>query len=308
MRGVVGVLMMAACSSSPTVAEAPDAATCACASTVLATVDGSPIAFGIDDANVFWRSPWQSFFAPPITAISKDGGTPTATPGVGCEVSGTIVADELDAYAPCETNVDGLGQFPKSGTAMVALVPGSAVSQVFIDSSGDVFWAGGGGIWQKPPSQSPTQVVTGDVVTFAVDSTGLYWWGLDRTIHSSNAAIATAEVPLGGLVADGTTLFWLDTSTQTINAAPHAGTPVVLLSGLERPSAIAVDASFVYAVGVFQRFSGLVRVPKTGGAPTFMFIGEAVSQLAVDDDALYTTDTRVTSASMAMSIVRITKP
>ena len=313
MRAPIFVLLVfGACApwSSTGATSGPSIETCACETTTLAEQDGFPIAFGTDDANVYWSSPSRSFMSPPISAVAKDGGIATAAPGSGYQVTGTIVADTSALYAPCESNLSGLDRFPKDGGPMTDLAPGQVVSEVRLDATADVFWAGGGGIWKKPPGHPAVQVVTDDVITFAIDAAGIYWWGLGREIHSTvTPTIASAEVPLGGLAADGAALYWLDSNAQTVNVAPHGGSPSVLLNGLQQPSAIALDDTFVYAVGVFeQHYRVVIRVPKSGGPPEVLYVGGDLSGLAVDAAAAYTTDTRTDSANMTMYVVRIAKP
>ena len=282
---------------------------CSCDVTTLAH-DQLPSAFGIDDQNVYWSTAWRGILSPPISSVRDDGTTATVSPGSGYTAVGTIIADANHVYARADT-VAGIQLFPKDGKPSTLIEPAYAVSEVRLDQDGDLLWAGHGGLWKKPPGQMSVQVVAGDVETFAADAAGFYWWGLDREIRSTpTPIIASADVPAGGLAADGAALYWIDTKAQTVNVAPHGGAPRVLLAGLGQGlsniglSPIAVDDAFVYVTGDFAQRSAVVRIPKAGGAPLVLYAGTFVTGVAVDDAAVYTTDTQDDSTS----ILRIAKP
>jgi hypothetical protein len=136
----------------------------------------------------------------------------------------------------------------------------------------------------------------------ATDGTAYYL--TQTTLNRVSAAGGEPEVLLGGLssptalLLDGKTLFFCQ-SASAADAGADAGSAgglyqlaprakaAKLVAKLERPTAIAVDASQAYVVDA----SSVVRVRKTGGEPTVLAssTGQLGTTLAVDQHSVYYT-------------------
>lgn len=132
------------------------------------------------------------------------------------------------------------------------------------------------------PHQQPDTFATGlyGIGTVAIDATSLYFWGGTGLVKEQKTTHAQIELgPISpelnlqvndasGIVVDGDTVYFSSAP------APGQGGVVARLSGSGGPSTVVVDGksgtSGVFTVDAtsvyFMTFSGVMKMPKTGGA------------------------------------------
>jgi hypothetical protein len=109
---------------------------------------------------------------------------------------------------------------------------------------------------------------------------------------SGGQATALASIQFGGtMVADGTTLYWSDTSDETVNRwAPADKNPTVLamFAPLDGAGAIAVEKGDIYFTPEGFGCGGVGRILADGSKVTRVATGfDSPSDVAVDADNAY---------------------
>jgi hypothetical protein len=137
--------------------------------------------------------------------------------------------------------------------------------------------------------------------SIAADATDVYWLdAADGTVRRTPRAggptviLATAQPSQGlaGLALDGASVYFSTYDAQghgVIRRVSKWGGPVQTLATAVNPTAIAVDAWFVYYAdaSVLGGNNTIVRVPKLGGTPIVLSTNEDALGLAADANNLY---------------------
>lgn len=302
----------------------------ACRPALLALGSGYPAVLAIDQSRVYWAT-WTGA----ISAVPKEGG---ATVHITTDISallGQLATDGQSLF------VAGLHSGAHTGLARVSMdgvvtAVGDATdgTGVALDPLGGVWWgAWGSGLWHSDADGSNAHVVVAaNVGALAADDQGVHWlegvpwpwfgWGSPcadppTKLRSLDTGGTTprerASVHSYGIATDGESVYWRDFCSGDVMRLAHDATvPVKLASGLSTPregevpfdTVIAADALGAYVVAD----TGVVRVPRNGGATTFVAEVRAVTQLAVDDQRVYILARVPGTSSSASAVLAVAKP
>jgi hypothetical protein len=135
-----------------------------------------------------------------------------------------------------------------------------------------------GRILAVPAAGGPLTVLASDGALspssrIAVDDTHVYWSDfyknrIRRVRRDGGAAEVVTETGIASvrpsaLAIDATDVYWGAEGSTELYRAPKAGGPFTTVgTGIGEPVGIAIDETFVFVAGK----TGLVRLPKTGGA------------------------------------------
>jgi hypothetical protein len=157
------------------------------ATVTLASTLRCPVAIAIDAANVYWADDNAPVLPDgAIMRVPKAGGLPVTLAALPESPAGMVAVDGENVYWVEDS---GLWRVPKCGGSAVALAP-------LIDGLGNVFF--------PPPA-------------LAIDKDGVYLWtdGITKVPKDGGAATTLARGPFqpsGGLVLDGTSVYWVSSS------------------------------------------------------------------------------------------------
>lgn len=191
-----------------------------------------------------------------------------------------------------------------------ATILANGLGQPFaLTASGDaLFWIDGDGkqLLRVAKTGGPITVLatgadTQSPFSIAADATDVYWLdAADATVRRTPRAggpsqiLATAQPSQGlaGVALDGGAVYFTsydDHGRGVIRRVSRWGGPVQTLATAVNPTAIAVDAWFVYVAdaSVLGGNNTIVRVPKLGGATITIAIGEDALGLVADGSNLY---------------------
>ena len=298
--------------------------------TLVSTSNGSGGHIAIDSGNVYWESKGQ-ILSCPVSGNCGMGTvvytTPSgwdlyglALPSPGTPYDGFLYVGNI--------NTDGLNQVPyveqvnKSTLAVKTIALSSSISNP-VELAFDSFdtWlyvtdSGNNALERFKPDGSQYNVVLSSVTslpgvlqTITIDTSNVYvsdFGGSVRfcplgavTCGAGSVALSGLGLGLKGIFSDGARLWAADSVGEVYEcAADHScGTPTPVAAGQVGALSVVADANYVYwANNPLQSTSQIMRCPVTGcaGNPLVYVSGinAALSwMLALDDDALYWTDT-----------------
>jgi hypothetical protein len=129
----------------------------------------------------------------------------------------------------------------------------------------------------------------------AVDATHVFWSDGAEIFAApigggAASTLATGQVAVAGLAADGTSVYWTDVTAGTVmKVSLSGGAPTTLVSGQHSPDAIAVDAASVYWT-TYIPGGAIAKVPVGGGAVTTLAAGQPYAgAIAIDSASAYWT-------------------
>ena len=103
--------------------------------------------------------------------------------------------------------------------------------------------------------------------------------------------LAVASYGVGAIAVDGSSVYWIDPSENTITKVPlGGGAPSTLVRDLTTPWGIAIDASSVYWTddGVSSGAGTVTKVALSGGTPTTLATNQGGPLgIAVDANGVY---------------------
>jgi hypothetical protein len=276
------------------------------APTLLVRMDPTQLAgstLAIDAASLYFTTTTG------VMKVPLAGGTPTL---VATGITGPLAQDATNLYG---FGSAGVVSAPKASGATTTIVPGSNYRGALAVAAGHLYFHDyyGDRVNGDNYHQSLLQLALGTTTVMNVasnqfitselyvDSGRAYW------ISDNCTTVDVMSAPIGGGSAtslanfhdspadfafDGTTLFWTVASacntppTMTgIVAMPAAGgTPAAVISGVEAPGSLAVDAAQLYFASNFQR---VMKVAKTGGTPVAIATASTPMSLVVDDTSVY---------------------
>jgi hypothetical protein len=247
------------------------------ASTVLASSLEYPSSPVVDANRVYWVT--QS----DIQALSIAGGQPTTL------VSGAFSPSRLAANAThlYYLNNYGIARVPLAGgDAATFIAPVGGMARAFALDATNLYWLFGSStgktvakIMKQPlAGGDPTTLFTATQINgFAVDATHVYW-----TIpEDSENKGSISKVPLAG------------------------GQPIVLATGLDGPSEIVADGTYVYWIGDYG--GQVLRVPVAGGTPTMVAANPwLATQLKLDATSVYWIENRNDTGATTTAVMKLT--
>jgi hypothetical protein len=153
-----------------------------------------------------------------------------------------------------------------------------------------------------------TTLTTGGVTAFAVDRMNVYYTdasspgNLYVCPHDGSPTMLAANVGVGPIVLDGSTLYVGGSSLRSVPIDGGALTTVVQDPGTSAMRGLALDETYFYWG---DAPAGLSRAPRDGGSPEVLVkdttVGGGGSSLAVDGRAIYWVDaTLVTVGPLEM--------
>lgn len=234
----------------------------------LAMNQSCPGNLALDANNVYWvnqgaeTSP-NDYQDGAVMKVSKSGGTPTA---LATKQSGraTLAVDDANIYwTTCGKN-PGVARMAKdgSGSATLVVAEQDCPSSIALDAS-NVYWISGSAIKKMDnPGGAAQTIATSGGSALVVDNSSAYWTRTEQTSQTTFHSCA-------------------DERSSLMKTSINGGTPTLLASipGLA-PTKIAVDETNVYyATDCTQ---GILRVAKTGGAPTVVVANVVPAHLAID--------------------------
>jgi hypothetical protein len=259
----------------------------------------------LDSSNVYWFEfdSTKGATGGSINSIVKTGGSVTTVVS-GLQGVNSIAVDDSNVYWTEYDIVQGNGAIktvPKTGGPVTVLATGTPFG-----FNGDVFAPGAIALdstfvyWSDINPTLRRVLKTGggaaELATFGgarmvVDAGFSYIYGVTGASTGAVGPTTVARYPLSGgsveVLAMGTGMsvdgdIWVDNKYlygQSYGNAPDGdvfevpiggGAPIFVVKGLNTPHSIAIDNTYIYyaAPGVTPGPGGVMRVPKTGGAPT----------------------------------------
>jgi hypothetical protein len=292
---LLGLLAVACGSKSPAILEQPGADAEADVDAAAAPPYPDPDPLPIEDAAPSAPSVAHAGTAPGGLRASGDGGLEGCTRADASPFD----AGSLDAGSDADADAGSI-EVLASGQPRTLSIAADGVN---------VYWTTSDSVIGMPLADGPPVVLaTGQLVPhgLAVDGTSVYWSNTDGSVMKAPIAggpwtlLATGtayEVPSGGartLGLDATRVYWTNPGTGAgdgkVLAVPiDGGAVVVLASGEESPSALAVGVTAVY----YAAGGSIKVVPVAGGAPATIASGAEVDlpgAIAVDSESVYWTN------------------
>lgn len=152
-------------------------------------------------------------------------------------------------------------------------------------------------------SDNPTVLASGQwgMSPMTVDSINVYWGTrIQNQNHgplmrcaiegcAGNPTTVVASADPNAMHADGTSIYWTDTSGQVLKCAPDGSALTVLASAQNSPASIAVNAANVYWANVGDGTIVTCAIGGCNGSPTVLGSGTSLSQVAIDGAHIYWT-------------------
>jgi hypothetical protein len=239
--------------------------------TVVASNQDYPWAIAVDDKNVYWTltgSPDGGTTSGAVRQAPIGGGT-VITLSSTLENPGGIAVDSENVYFTTEVG-GNIHKFPIGGGTGISLAESQASPAYIAVSGGNVYWTnlGNGTVATVPASgtgpTTPTVLATdaansnaegiavnGSTVFFSAANNPGYVWSVPTTGGTAKALFIVGQNTPWGVAVDSTNAYWVtNTNPGGLYMVPlTGGTPTTLTSGLENPTAVAVDSSGVYTAG-----------------------------------------------------------
>lgn len=254
----------------------------------------APWALAIDATHLYWGDDLDDF-SHMLMRRSLGGGDVELVYQAGERIL-DLALDEDSVYVASATNE--LVRIPKSDSSatVVAWEPGAVVS-VALDAS-HAYYADmtSGRIRRVPKGGDGFETLAEglqDASNLALDETHAYW--IDEAHNSGAPAVkrvpkngGTIEVlaegdsvklegfgrsTQDGLAISGGKAFWVDEDDGAVYAVPkEGGSPLQLISGLKRPTALAIRDGMIYvaANGTNYEGRGVLKIPEQGGSPSWI--------------------------------------
>jgi hypothetical protein len=126
-------------------------------------------------------------------------------------------------------------------------------------------------------------------VAITLDATSVYWAGtsiskIPKDGGNATTLVSTPNYPLGGIVTDGATVFYGDSTAKQIFSVPVGGGAPTALAPFQSHTPIRVDATSLY----YLDMGTLMRMPKGGGNPSEVPTGLGISCFDIDGTHAYT--------------------
>jgi hypothetical protein len=217
---------------------------------VLESTEGSIRAIALSGDEVYWTG-WGADQGGigHVRARRVDGSAPARTLADGIEHPGGVAVSGDDVYVGGATT---LLRVPRAGGAATAVTPSRYATRIVAEAS-TVFFLEARGLSSVAPDGSRLAMISGNVPSFAVDATTLFFpswinnaYTIARRERAGGPILEIAQAK-GGLVAvDETDVYWF--GAEGIMATPKTGgSPRLAVARVvDGGSAMAVDASCVY--------------------------------------------------------------
>lgn len=231
----------------------------------LATVDNTyPSSLAVDSQNVYWIAPSNGTGDADASVLqtSLDGGGAVIALGLQLEYPWNIAVSSTTVFWTTTDGTDAVMSVPIGGGTLTPFALGSTgeFSPIAIDAD-NLYWSTDTATYQEPLAGGQALSIGPAPAALAVDDSYVYF-ALNGSPTGSivrvpigggaQTTIASGRLPdLMAIAVDATRVYWIEgygTIGQGAVAAvdKSGGTPVILASGLQDPSAIAVDDSNVY--------------------------------------------------------------
>lgn len=214
-------------------------------------------------------------------AAGEAGNDGDVDAGIAIDVIATAALGSITDIAVDDTNVYWLEGTADGGTrVMKAPVGGGASAEIATSTLSPAYL-----------TINATSVYWNDYDM--PGSTGALW---SAPLAGGAAVKLTTYIPdvatLGNLAVDDTNLYWVSYTTGTVHAVSiDGGTATDLATGPPGPTAVAVDAQYVYWLNAGQSGSGsIMRLPKKGGAPNTLAtlnVDDLRGAIATDTKSIY---------------------
>lgn len=291
-------------------------------------------ALAVDDTNIYWttcRYEKEKYDHGTVMQAPKTGGDAIAL-ATNQSCPGNLVLDANNVYwvnqgaetSPNDYQDGAIMRVAKSGGAPTTLAVQQAGRALLAVDDANIFWTICGknpGIMRMAKDGSGMTQVASErdcPSSIALDATNIYWSGGDAIKKMDKRGGATQTIATSGgsaLVVDEASVDWTrteqtsrttfhscaDEASALMQAPKNGGAPVRLapIPGLA-PTHIASDDTYIYyATDCTQ---GILRVAKTGGAPSVVVANVAPAQLAIDASNIFW------SVYSNGTILRVSKP
>jgi hypothetical protein len=198
----------------------------------------------------------------------------------------------------------GVFASPETGGATTEIAPLPSGAGIAVDDA-SVFWLQAdvsvAAVWKMTKPAGPAQKLVaglGHPVGIALDDGFVYWADdVEGTIGrvakggGTSELVATTSAGAWEVAADDTRVYWsVSTQAGFVASAPKGGgDPTMLVTNLDHPSGVAVDAENLYVtVQGLPSAGSVLKLPRSGGAPVVVAESQqGPSNLAVDDTCVY---------------------